>query len=191
MPTPTWSSQYDFGLTPEENGFTRISYGPSGATVTLTTIGNTSNRKVTLTETNPSDGVSFVINNVPNLNPSVGFTAEMICAVLGDGDAGVELRYSDGAIGLNIFQTRVLLTIPGSNEIVVDTVDNSVDTLWRLTCNASREIRVYRDGIQVTGPHIMPASSFPQASYQWWGESGGTQVIKAQRVYFGGAVIPG
>lgn len=189
MPDPAWSTQYNFATTPESNGFTRIPY-PSPATVTLTTGGTPSQRKVTLTESDPRQGVSFVLSSLPSLNKTNGFTAEIDVQVSGSGNAGVELRYNDGAASLCVYQSSIRLTIvPG--DWSVPTADNSGRTVVRLTCDGSRNVNVYRNGSLVIGPVQMPVTELDQNTYQWWGEEGGQQVFWAMRGYWGGAVAPG
>ncbi len=198
MPDPSWTMQYLMNQTPEGNGFTRQFCYSQQAIVTEVTGGNPADRRVEIDATaGPQAGVVFATSQVPSLDSSIGITAEMIVNVSGDpnGDAGIELTFLDYALLLCIYPNKLNVYCggDGQNSINTDvpTPPNNVDTLWRILFYPNHTMEVYRAGILVYGPVLMPISTMAYQRVLWWAESGALAVFKAFRYYLGGAVIPG
>jgi hypothetical protein len=192
MPDPAWTQQYQFNQSPEGNGFTRRLYRTP--IVTEVTGGNPANRRVEIDSTN-GDAV-FITSAVPSLDSSVGATAEMVVNVTGaaDGNAGVELSFLDRAVLLMVYPNKIGISAAqedGQIEQEVATASNAPDTEVRMTLDASKDLRIYRNDALILGPISTQTKTKPFQRVLWWGESGALVTFRALRYYLGGAVIPG
>lgn len=190
MPDPVWTFQYNFGQTPENNGFTRDNYG---ATVNTVTGGQTANRRVEITGTSPSVGCAFLTSTIPSLDPNIGVTVEGIMQVTG-GQAGLEMTFLNYAVTLDLLPASLQLRAVGDagTELVeVATPSNSGQTTIRITFSPDRSVRVYRNGTLLGTIPTAPTLTMPFQRVLWWGEGQGTQTFRALRTYLGGAVAPG
>lgn len=192
MPDPVWTQQYDMSQTPEANGFTRILQG--APVVTLTTGGNPANRRVEI-NSNAGD-VSFVTSSVPALDDAVGVTAEMVARSGTPGNAGFECLFLSRALGVRMYASSIIVDLPGSVpgsgvQVTIPTADNAAaDVTLRFTYSAGT-FRLYRNVVQIGGDLAAPAFVQAFQRVSWWGEEGGTQLVRALRYYIGGPVIPG
>lgn len=184
MPDPVWSSQYNYGSTPEQNNFTRVQY--QTPVLTLQQTGPGANRRVEL-NTNGGSMV-FVASSVPNILENVGATAEMICSTNGAGDVGFELRLLQHVFGIRVYVDRIFVDVPGAITEHL-TASNAADVTIRITYGAGT-MSLYRNGVLVVTraiPQVINASQ----SFMFWGEEGGTQIFRAMKLYLGGPVAPG
>jgi len=192
MADPNWTAQYNFGQTPEQNGFTRILYG--SPTVNLVTTGHTSNRRIEVNST--AGDVVFLLSSTPSLNnKTLGATVEAVVAVSGSGDAGFELTFQTNHFGIQIYSDRITVAINDGNEPTAVAVgqSNSADTTVRATVTPGEgtdgRLRVYRNGVLVHTVDLIPSDQ-PMPRVLFWAESGGTQVFRAMKFYVGGPVAP-
>lgn len=188
MPDPNWTVAYNFGNTPEANGFTRFIHPPEPL-VTLVTSGSPANRRIEV-DTSAGGDISFLTSNVPNLNEAIGMTAEATVHVSGPGDVGFEATFLNFPVAINIFVDRVFLERLGEPAIEVLTPSNAADIIWRVTYDGTN-IRVYRAGALVIGPVAPVLYSKPSQQFQFWVESGAVAIYRALKYYLGGAVVPG
>jgi hypothetical protein len=196
MPDPVWSSQYNYGQTPENNGFTRELYG--SASLNLVTGGQAANRRVEVTS-QPGGGYVFTTSNVPSLDGTIGATGEAVCNPgSGAGHCGFEMTFLDRAVFVQIFADRVEVECCGDppNQhvyLTVQTASNVSDLTWRFTY-AAGQFKVYRSGVLVADV-AAPVCAKPFQRFLWWAEGSGsgvsTQTFRALRLYTGGAVQPG
>ena len=188
MADPIWTYQYNFTNLPEAQGFTRRTHvGTPG--ITFVTTGNPAQRRIEIDSTN-GDAV-FLTSTVPSLDSTLGATAELTLNVSGnpDGDAGFELTFLDHAFGINIFPSHILIDVPGLDVIDVLTASNAVDIIWRITYVANT-LALYRAGVLVAGPIIVPAHNRPFQRFLFWCEGGAICVIRGVKFFVGGAVAP-
>lgn len=189
MADPVWSSAYNFGNTPENNGFTRT---VNGGVVTLTTTGPAAGRKVSI-NSDAGDAVCLT-SSVPSLSEGVGATAQAIVAVTGAGDAGFELDFLNHNVQVLIKANSVVISLGddanGNQNTEIPTASNGTATTIRLTVDSSGNIRVYRNTVLIFGPTQWPTSVSPFQRVLFWGEGGGTQVFTQMNSYLGGAVAP-
>lgn len=201
MATPAWTAQYNFGNTPEQNGFTRIV--SDAATLVLTQSGPTAGRKLTVNCTNADDSVVLVTSTVPSLSESIGATAEAIVAVSGatlgiyPPDAGFELDFLNHNIQILVQQTAIVVSLgddalAANQNTTVPTADNSTATTIRLTVDNAGNVRVYRNTVLIFGPVAWPVAVSPFQRVLFWGENGGpsSMVFTEMAYYLGGAVAP-
>lgn len=190
MADPNWSSQYNFGQMPEQQGFTRILYG--SPVVNTVTTGAAANRRVDIT-TDAGDCV-FVTSNVPALNEAVGITAEASVVVSGSGNAGFQAVFLQFAVELDVKSNLMRIIMPGISNTTVDQEftgqNNTSPVLIRLTVNPAGVVRIYRNAIQLGNGFQRPSQPQVQQSFQWWGEGGGLQSFRALKTYWGGEVAP-
>lgn len=193
MPDPNWTAEYNYGNTPEANGFSRTLYNTPIVTEIIS--GNPSNRRVEIDSDN-GDAV-FLTSNIPAFDPTVGATGEVEVSCNGSGDVGFEITMLDMAVGINIWETFIELYhpvgddgTPGWTEQALG-LDNSVLTLVRVVIDGSRNVSLYRNGSLILGPVVAPIISKPFQRFLWWGEGGGTQEFRNKKFYIGGGVIPG
>ena len=188
MPDPIWTNQYSFSQTPEQNGFTRILY--DAPLLTIQTTGPTANRRV---EINSDAGSAvFQISNVPSLTTLLGATAEIIAAISGPGNAGIELTFQDRYFGVQVYENRITVAVDdgqGPHEVAAGQ-SNSGNTTIRVTVSPDFTLRVYRAGVLVD-TRALPGTEKPLPRVLFWGEEGGTQIFRTLRYYIGGPVAPG
>lgn len=199
MPDPTWTDDYNFGNTPESNGFTRTLTG--SPVVTEVTSGNPANRRVEINSDN-GDAV-FLTASVPSLDDLVGATGEFEAQCTGGGDVGFEITMLGTVILVNVFETFVELYCPaGDDPVAQPTIsleysgqDNTVTTKWRVTIGPEpdQECHLYRDEVELTPVGGINLNDVTKSFQRvlWWGEGGGTQVLRGMRYYQGGPVVPG
>lgn len=188
---PNWSTQYSFSQTPEQNGFTRILYG--SPVVTLVTGGQAANRRIELNTANGD--VVFLLSTTPALNnKTLGATVEVVVAVTGSGNAGYELTFQTNHFGVQVYTDRITVVVNDGNGPVECAVGllNILDTTVRATVTpegADGVLRVYRNGLLVYTKALVPSDQ-PLPRVLFWGEEGGTQIIRAMKFYIGGPVAP-
>lgn len=192
MPDPVWTQQYAFNQSPEGNGFTRQLY--NSPVVNEVTGGNPANRRVEIDSTN-GDAV-FLTSAVPSLDSTVGATIEMTVAVSGNenGNAGFELTFLDRAVLVMIFPNKIGLTVAqdvGQFDQEIATASNAADTEIRVTFDATKALRVYRNDVLIAGPISTQTAVKPFQRVLWWCEAGALATFRVMRYYLGGAVIPG
>ena len=192
MPDPAWTAQYNFAQTPEGNGFTRQLH--NDPIVTLIQGGNPANRRVDVDSTN-GDAV-FLTSQVPSLDSTIGATIEMTVAVSGaaDGNAGFELTFLDRAVLVMVFPNKIGLTVAqdaGQFDQEIPTASNSGDTEIRVTFDATKALRVYRNDVLIAGPISTQTAVKPFQRVLWWCEAGAIATFRVMRYYLGGAVVPG
>lgn len=191
MPNPNWTAEYAFNALPEANGFTREVVG--APVQTIVTSGSPANRRVEL----QSDQGSVIFHGagIP-LNEVVGATMECIVNVTGVGDAGFELTFLERHIGIQIYASRVTVTLPdGQEPHEILTPSNGSNTTFRATLiriAGVATLNLHRAGAPVPiGTFIVPAYSHASPRVLFWGEEGGTQIFRALRYWLGGAMAPG
>jgi hypothetical protein len=182
--------QYMFNQTPENNGFTREFYrDPPLTVVNQITGGNPAERRVEI-DSRGGGGCVFFTSSVPSLDASVGVTAEVDVSVEGVGDAGFELTFLDYAILLNIYEESIDVNCPGYGN-VVSTDPNTAITKFRLLFKPSHEIEIYRQGVLILGPDLLPSIVKPFQRVLWWGEGNSLATFKGLKYWSGGAMPPG
>lgn len=182
---PVWTATYNFGNTPENNGFTRQ---VNGGVVTTVTGGTPANRRVEINSTNGE--AIFLTSNVPSLNMNVGATVQMTVAVSGTGNAGVELTFLDRAFGIQVYANRITVAIlDGNGAQEVSALANTGDTIIRATVSPDLTLRVYRNNLLISTKTLGPTTQ-PFQRVLWWGEEGGVQIFRQLAYYIGGAVAP-
>ena len=187
MADPVWSAQYNFGSTPEQNGFTRFLYHPNPV-ITPVTSGPGANRRLEV-DTSAGGGVSFLTTSVPAFNAALGMTAEITVNVTGPGDAGFEVTFLEFPIGLNIYTDRATLERIGTTPLEAATASNSADIAWRITFDTTN-LRVYRAGALVFGPLAPVMYPKPSQQFQFWVEGGSAAIYRGMKYYIAGAVAP-
>lgn len=201
MPDPTWTDEYNLQSSPEDNGFGRQLVGIP--TIVEQTTGSPANRRVEI-QSDLGD-VIFTTAAVPSLDEAVGASAEVDVEVTGQGDAGFEFTFLDGAALVNVFSDLVNLSIPQGDDGTPGTElnfasNNTVPIRIRLTVDPSRNVRLYRALIadlvwseltNVSTPPVAPVTAKPFQRVLWWGEGGGTQIFRGLRYFTGGPVVPG
>lgn len=194
MPQVPWTFQYNYQHDPEWNRFTRIPYG--NPVVNAVTTGQ---RRVEVSCPEYKDNIVFLSSDVPALDVALGITAEMMVNVSGpfaDGNAGIEATFLPFAIAMQVRPNEVEFYSGGdgtnSVRIIVPTAPNNSDILWRITIDSNRIINIYRAGILVIGPVVIPSGGqpFPFQRFLWWVENGATATFKQMNYYQGGAVAP-
>jgi len=191
MPDPVWTAAYNYGQTPEQNGFTRQLYGTPS--ILQQTSGSPANRRVEINSDN-GDAI-FLSSGVPALSSVLGATAEAVVRVSGAGQAGFELTFLDRAVLVQIFQSRIELTLcqnapPHQVDVPIPTAANTSNITVRLTYDGTN-IKVWRNGVLIDGPRPLLQCTKPFQRVLWWGEAGGVQVFQSMRYYIAGAVEPG
>ena len=168
---PSWVS-YNFGSSPSSNGFTQDT-DLGSPTLNLVVSGNPNQRRVEIT---PNGGqILYRTVASPGLDPLIGATGECVVSVSGsDERAGFEIGYLNGAVNWTATDVDVELHLPGgaspSQTVEATGLDNTGDTTFRLTIDAARAVRLYRDGALLLGPLTMPLIAKPSDSFMWWGE---------------------
>jgi hypothetical protein len=191
MADPNWSAQYNFGQTPEQNGFTRVLYGEP--TVSLVTSGNTANRRIDINS--DTGDVIFLLSTVPNLNNKTqGATVEVVAAVTGAGNAGFELTFQTNHFGIQIYSDKITVTINDRQEPHEFAIgqSNETNTTVRATVTpdgADGTLRIYRNAVLVDTRALVPSDQ-PLPRVLFWAEAGGSQTIRAMKFYIGGPVAP-
>jgi len=185
MPDPSWTLVYNFKHTPEWNRFTRNLYGSP--------IVQENSQNLTL-DTNNGD-VAFVTSDVPSLDMSLGATLEIEASTTLTGDIGAEFTFLDAAFGFRIYLNKVIVDIVSNNWPPyiwreVATADNSSPTLWRLTIDNTRQLRLYRATVLIVGPESIPVKTCPFQRVLFWGEEGGVQTFTKMAFWLGGAMAP-
>lgn len=188
---PVWSFQYDGSKLPEANGFTRVLYNTPG--ITITTNGPAAGRGVRVDST--AGDVVFLFSNVPSLSLALGATAELTCAVSGsvNGDCGFQVGFANRAIQIQIYPSRIVATNGDQSSLWVEvpTADNGAGTIWRFTIDSGANIRIYRNGVLVIGPVLVPSIiSNQNPDFMWWCESGAICNVTTVKFYLGGPVAP-
>jgi hypothetical protein len=186
MADPNWTAQYQFNLTPEQNGFTRILYG--SPTVTTVTGGTPANRRI---EVNSNAGsVVFELSNVPSLNLTNGATIEALVAVTDSGHAGMELTFQSTHFGVHIYTNRIeVLVADGEPPVSYATASNAGDTKVRVTVSPDSTLRVYRNDV-ILATRQMPAYQHALPRVLFWAEEGGTQTFRSLKYFLGGPFAP-
>lgn len=194
MPDPNWTQSYNYANSPENNGFTRVL--TNSPVISEISSGPPADRRLEIDSNNGA--AVFLTSQVPTLDPQIGITAEYRARVSGTGNAGIEATFLNAAVLLMLYADRLELSIPtdrpdNSDRILVSVsgLNNTVDTVIRLTFSAARAVTIYRNGTALTGPWTAPTLNKPSQRLLFWGEAGGTQVFTLMRWYQGGPVAPG
>jgi hypothetical protein len=182
-PPGPWTS-YNFGNNPDQNGFTETVVGASTSNKVIA--GNPANRKV---EINPQGGQTlFLTTQSPNLDPAIGVTGEIGLAVSNVTPVeygGFEFRYLNGVVNWVCSHNMVEVHIPqgftnpdftgpiiNSQTVEVTSLNNTAQTVFRITINGSRAFNFYRAGALLIGPLNLPFIQKPSQTFMWWGEGG-------------------
>lgn len=184
MPDPTWSFEYDFSKTPEQNLLFRTEY--SDPALTLFTHGG--NKRL---EINSDSGdMIFTTAFQPTFHEPM--TVEILMSVNGAGDGGFEATMAGKAFAIAVTEDDVSVTLPADISPYTNTIptsSNTTDILWRATYDGS-DFRLYRNTSLVEGPESCPNYTYPVQRFLFWGESGGTVVFKKISYSIGTAISP-
>jgi hypothetical protein len=176
-----WQFDYNFNQDPTGNQFSEAEL-ITGANPTANLIqgGPPANRGIDIIGEDPPHRFNhiFQLNSAPQLNPSVGCTAEFELAVTAQSgyryvEGGVEFTYVNGAGSLSIASDWIGLSVPNTDPSYYEVLeDNTARATYRLTIDASRVCRVYKNGSLLITSEVMGNGLTNGLRFMFWGQGG-------------------
>lgn len=181
-----WQFEYNFNQTPVGNQFSEAdAQGFQPPIVEFIQGGPRPNRGIVIDGQATPQRFNHIFQtvNAPQLNPGIGVTGEIRCAVANQSGyrylcAGLEFTYVDGAASLTICDDvdaggYVGLSVPGASPSYYEWAgDTATLATYRLTVDDARVCRVYRDDVLIVTSGVMPQTATNGLRFIFWGEGG-------------------